>query len=56
MSHQYDDEQLLEAILAALRARDMELVVVLLHRLAVQNPRAAQDVLDAVELAGRVGV
>jgi hypothetical protein len=47
----YSDGDLLTAIHLAISARDFEAVSALLHVLAVQNPRAAQDVLDIVELA-----
>jgi hypothetical protein len=47
----YNDGDLLTAIHLAISARDFEAVAALLHVLAVQNPRAAQDVLNIVEIA-----
>lgn len=55
MSTGYDDEQLLEAIAAAIRVHDFDAVAALTRRLAVQNPQAAQDVLDIVAMARLAG-
>lgn len=46
---EYPDESYVLAIGDALKARDMEAVVGLLRRLAVQNPRLAQQMLDTVQ-------
>ncbi|NUS59172.1 MAG: hypothetical protein HOV66_30590 [Streptomycetaceae bacterium] len=50
----YTDEQLLDGIHAALDERDMAAAAGLIRLLAVQNPGAAQAILDAVELARTV--
>jgi hypothetical protein len=49
--NRYSDGDLLTAIHLAISAHDFEAVSAFLHVLAVQNPRAAQDVMDIVELA-----
>jgi hypothetical protein len=46
----YTDAQLIGAIAAALRASDMPAVVGLLKMLAVQNPREAEIIYDAIML------
>lgn len=50
----YSDEQLLDGIERALDAGDMAAAAGLIRLLAVQNPEAAQDILDALELARTV--
>jgi hypothetical protein len=47
---EFSDAQILGGISAALRAGDMKAVVDLLHLLAVQSPREAQLIVDAIEL------
>jgi hypothetical protein len=48
---EYSDNDLLIAIHRAIEAGDFEAVAAFMRVLAVQNPRAAQDILDVVELA-----
>jgi hypothetical protein len=50
----WTDEQLLDGIHAALDERDMAAAAGLIRLLAVQNPAAAQEILDAIELARTV--
>lgn len=47
---EFSDAQVIAAIGAALRASDMKAVVGLLHVLAVQNPREAALLVDAIKL------
>lgn len=51
---EYSDDELLDGIGRALRARDLEAVAALLRVLAVQAPAKAQAVLDAAH--GRITV
>ncbi len=50
----YTDEELLGGIQRALQARDMDAAAGLIRRLAVQNPRAAQTILDGLGIARTV--
>lgn len=54
LSEQLTDEQLLDAIHAALEERDLAAAAGLIRLLAVQNPRAAQTILDALAVARTV--
>jgi hypothetical protein len=48
---EFSDEQILDAIVSAIRERKYDTVRSLIHLLAVQAPQKAQDVLDAVGVA-----
>lgn len=50
----YSTEQLLEGIRRAVEARDFDAVAAILRLLAVQDPHAAQAVLDTVSMAAAV--
>lgn len=49
--HEFTSEQILDAIAEAIRARDLDAVPGLVALLAIQDPAAAQAVLDTVEAA-----
>jgi hypothetical protein len=53
---EFSDAQVIGAIGAAVRAGDMQAVAGLMHVLAVQNPREARLLLDAIELLPAGGV
>lgn len=46
----YTSDQLVDAVAAALRARDLPAVVALLRRLAAIDPARAERILDAIQL------
>lgn len=48
---QYTDDQLLEAISLALKARAFDAVIGLLFMLAIQAPDKAQAILDTIKAA-----
>ena len=48
---EFTDKQLLDGIERALHARDMDAAAALIRRLATQNPRAAQAILDGLGVA-----
>lgn len=48
---EFTSEQILDAIAQAIRDRELEVVPGLVQLLALQDPAAAQAVLDTVELA-----
>lgn len=50
-TERYTDGDLLTAIHLAISAGDFEAVAAILRVLAVQNPQAAQDVLNIIEVA-----
>jgi hypothetical protein len=47
---EFSDAQIIAAIGAAVRAHDMKAVAGLMRLLALQNPREAQLLADAIEL------
>lgn len=52
---EFTAEQITAGIAKAIKARDFEAVPGLIRLLALQDPDAAQSVLDAVELASMAG-
>lgn len=52
--HEFTSEQIQDTIAEAIRRRDLDVVPGLVRLLAIQDPAAAQAVLDSVELARRL--
>lgn len=52
---EYTPEQLTEAIASAIRDRDFPVIPYLVTLLAVKDPEAAQQVLDAIEAGIELG-
>lgn len=50
-THEFTSDQISETIAHAIRKRDFEVIPGLMRLLAVQDPTAAQAILDAVEVA-----